>query len=128
MELSRVGGESARPTQGDRLPIWIGGQGQRALEVAAKHGCGLMLWFAEPGAVREYASRLRAAGGAGPVAAALRLAGKKDRWLELARAYAEVGTDLLILTGYGEGSTITQELEQFGAEVLPKIPEFTVVR
>ena len=55
-----------RPVQGDRLPIWIGGQGQRALEIAARHGCGLMLWFAEPDAVRDYLARLRSAAASDP--------------------------------------------------------------
>jgi hypothetical protein len=32
-----------------------------------------------------------------------------------------VGTDLLILTTYGRGSRMTEELEQFAAEVVPKL-------
>jgi len=116
-------GVNPRPVQGDRLPIWIGGQGQRALEIAARHGCGLMLWFAEPDAVRDYLARLRSAGGVGPVAVAMRLAQNAGRWLDLTRAYAESGADLLILTGYGHGSRLTEELEQFGSEVLPRLSE-----
>jgi len=119
-------GVNPRPVQGDRLPIWIGGQGQRALEIAARHGCGLMLWFAEPDAVRDYLARLRSAGGVGPVAVAMRLAPNAGRWLDLTRAYAEAGADLLILTGYGHGSRLTEELEQFGAEVLPRLSDLVV--
>jgi len=114
-------GVNPRPLQGDRLPIWIGGQGQRALQVAARHGCGLMLWWAEPDAVRDYRSRLRDAGGVGPIATAMRLAPSAGRWLELSAAYADAGTDLLILTTYGRGARITEELEEFAAQVIPTI-------
>ena len=114
-------GVNPRPVQGDRLPIWIGGQSQGVVEIAAKHGCGLMLWFVEPAGVRDYISRLRAAGGSGPVAAAMPMAPNAGRWFDLTLGYVEAGTDLLILTGYGGGSTLTAPLEQFAAEVLPKL-------
>jgi probable F420-dependent oxidoreductase len=119
-------GVNPKPIQGDRLPIWIGGHGQRAIEIAAGHGCGMLLWFAEPAAVRAAVARLRAAGGTGPVAAAMRLATTAGRWQDLCRDYAEAGLHSLILTGYGHGSKLTEELERFAAEVLPKLPEFTV--
>jgi hypothetical protein len=35
----------------------------------------------------------------------------------------ESGADLLILTGYGHGSRLTEELEPFGSEVLPRHSE-----
>jgi probable F420-dependent oxidoreductase len=112
-------GINPKPPQGDRLPIWIGGQGQRALTIAATHSCGLMLWFAEPDAVGDYIARFRAAGGTGPVAAALPLAPTTGRWPELSQQYANVGTDLLILTSYGQPSSVTARLETFAAQVLP---------
>ena len=114
-------GVNPKPAQGDRLPIWIGGQGQRAVEIAARHGCGLMLWFAEPDAVRNYVARLRAAGGTGPVAAAMPLVPNAGRWLELSGDYVKAGTDQLILTSYGQLSRVTEELERFAAEVLPEL-------
>jgi len=114
-------GVNPKPPQGDRLPIWIGGQGQRALSIAAAHDCGLMLWFAEPDAVRDYVARFRAAGGIGPVAAAMPLGPNAGRWLELSRQYASAETDLLILTGYGQAASVTAELEQFAAQVLPEL-------
>ena len=114
-------GINPKPLQGDRLPIWIGGQGQRALAIAAEHGCGLMLWFAEPNAVRDYIARFRAAGGHGPVAAAMPLAPNAGHWLDLSRQYAEAGTDLLILTSYGQASSVTAVLEEFAAQVLPEV-------
>ena len=114
-------GVNPKPLQGDRVPIWIGGQGQRAITIAAAHGCGLMLWFVEPDAVRDYVMRFRAAGGTGPVAAAMPLAPSAGRWLELSRQYAQAGTSLLILTAYGRGSTLTAWLEQYAAEVLPEL-------
>ena len=85
-----------------------------------------MLWWAEADAVRDYLARLRSAGGVGPVAVAMRLAQNTGRWLELTRAYAEAGADLLILTGYGHRSRLTEELEQFGAEVLPRLSDLVV--
>ena len=57
------------------------------------------------------------------MAVAMRLAQNAGRWLDLTRAYAESGADLLILTGYGHGSRLTEELEQFGSEVLPRLSE-----
>jgi probable F420-dependent oxidoreductase len=115
-------GVNPKPLQGDRLPIWIGGQGQRAITIAAAHGCGLMLWFVEPDAVRDYVTRFRAAGGTGPVAAAMPLAPNAGRWLELSRQYAQAGTGLLILTAYGQGSSLTAGLEQYAADVMPELP------
>jgi probable F420-dependent oxidoreductase len=114
-------GINPKPLQGERLPVWIGGQGQRALTIAATHGCGLMLWFAEPDAVRDYVARFRAGGGTGPVAAAMPMAPTSGRWLELTRQYAKAGTDLLILTSYGQESSVTAVLEQFAATVLPEL-------
>jgi probable F420-dependent oxidoreductase len=114
-------GVNPKPPQGDRLPIWIGGQGQRAITIAATRGCGLMLWFVEPEAVRDYIARFRAAGGTGPVAAAMPLAPNAGRWLELSRRYAEAGTDLLIVTSYGQASNVTATLEQFAGQVLTAV-------
>lgn len=114
-------GVNPKPLQGDRLPIWIGGQGERAITIAATHGCGLMLWFVEPDAVREYIERFRAAGGTGPVAAALPLAPNAGRWLELSQQYAKAGTDLLIVTSYGPAPEPTVTLEKFAAQVLQEV-------
>jgi probable F420-dependent oxidoreductase len=116
-------GVNPKPQQGKELPIWIGGQGQRAVEIAARHGCGLMLWFAEPDAVRGYHTRLRAAGGTGPVAAAMPMDPNAGRWSQLTEEYVNAGTDLLILTTYGQNGSVTAELEQFSAEVLPEVKE-----
>jgi alkanesulfonate monooxygenase SsuD/methylene tetrahydromethanopterin reductase-like flavin-dependent oxidoreductase (luciferase family) len=110
-----------KPLQGDGLPIWIGGQGERALRIAATGGCGLMLWFVEPDAIRDYIARFRAAGGTGPVAAAMPLAPNAGRWLELSSQYARAGTDLLIITSYGQASNVTTTLEEFATQVLPEV-------
>jgi len=115
-------GVNPKPLQGDRLPIWIGGQGERALRIAATSGCGLMLWFVEPDAVRDYIARFRAVGGSGPVAAAMPLAPNAGRWLELSSQYASAGTDLLIITSYGQASSVTTTLEDFAKQVLPELP------
>jgi hypothetical protein len=80
-----------------------------------------MLWWAAPDAVRDYRARLRDAGGTGPVAAAMRLAPSLGHWLENCVAYAEAGTDLLILTSYGRGARIVEELEQFATEIIPRL-------
>jgi probable F420-dependent oxidoreductase len=119
-------GVNPRPVQGDRLPIWIGGHSPRVIELAARHRCGLMLWWADPQVVRDYRETLRKAGGTGPIAAAMRLAPTKGRWLGHCVAYAEAGTDLLILTTYGRGARIVEELEQFAAEVIPKLVDVGV--
>src|SRR5438270_10906901 len=60
-------GVNPSPLQGGHLPIWIGGQNQRTVEIAARHGCGLLLWVVEPKTVADYARRLRELGGNGPV-------------------------------------------------------------
>jgi probable F420-dependent oxidoreductase len=114
-------GVNPKPPQGEGLPVWIGGQGQRAVELAARHGCGLMLWFVEPTGVRDYVARLRAAGGAGPVAAALPLVRHPGKWLELSQQYVEAGTDLLIVTGYAGPEGVTLQLEKFASDVLPHL-------
>ena len=114
-------GVNPKPLQADRLPIWIGGQGQRAIEIAAKGGCGLMLWFVEPNAVADYTARFRAVGGRGPVAAALALAPNKGRWRELSFQYAKAGTNLLIITSYGQASSVTETLEEFATQALPEV-------
>jgi len=80
-----------------------------------------MLWFAEPDAVRGYVARLRAAGGSGPVAAAMPLVPNAGRWLQLTRDYIAAGTEQLILTSYGGQARVTEELEQFAREVLPAL-------
>jgi probable F420-dependent oxidoreductase len=114
-------GVNPKPPQGPQLPIWIGGQGQRAVDIAARHGCGLMLWHVEPEAVRAYRQRLKAAGGTGPVAAAMPMLPDMGRWRPLSEGFAKAGTDLLILTTYGQESSVTQELERFAADVLPAL-------
>lgn len=114
-------GVNPRPIQRERLPIWIGGQGQRAVEIAARHQCGLMLWWAEPSTVRDYIARLREAGGSGPVAAAFRLATDPGRWYDVCAEFAEAGLDLVIVTTYGGGSRLTERLEAFAGEVVAKL-------
>jgi probable F420-dependent oxidoreductase len=110
-------GVNPSPVQGGRLPIWVGGQNQRTVEIAARSSCGLLLWVVEPEEVRNYVRRLRELGGTGPVGAALRVNATKGRWLELWAAYRDAGADLLLLTNHG-GRRLSASLEEFAKQVL----------
>lgn len=110
-------GVNPSPRQGGQLPIWVGGQNQRTVEIAARNGCGLLLWVVEPEKVRDYVSRLRELGGTGPIGAALRLNATAGRWLELWDSYRQAGLDLLILLDYERGN-LTESLEEFAAQLL----------
>jgi len=113
-------GSHPHPPQGGALPIWIGGSGPRAVEIVATHGCGLMLWLADPAKVREYADRLRARGSSAPLAVAMPLRTHEGRWLALAQEFEAAGVSLLILIQYAR-PRITEALEEFASEVLTRI-------
>src|SRR5205085_1786734 len=53
-------GVHPQPPQGERLPLWIGGQGDEAVRIAAAHGAGLFIWLQTPARVAEYGRSLRA--------------------------------------------------------------------
>ena len=112
-------GVNPSPLQGGRLPIWIGGQNQLTVEIAARQSCGLLLWVVEPKTVADYARRLRELGGNGPVGAAMRLNTTPGSWLELCGEFRKAGADMLILLGHAR-ETLTESFEAFAKHVLTR--------
>jgi alkanesulfonate monooxygenase SsuD/methylene tetrahydromethanopterin reductase-like flavin-dependent oxidoreductase (luciferase family) len=113
-------GVNPRPPRGAGLPVWVGGQGRRAVEIAARKQCGLMLWTVEPQAVQGYRDQLTVLGAQVPLAAAVSLKATDGRWLETVSAYRDAGVDLLILTRYA-GRRLTESLERFAEDVLVRL-------
>jgi probable F420-dependent oxidoreductase len=93
-------GQLPHPAQPGGPPLWIGGRGQRALEIAARFGAGVFLWGGlEPEAVSGYVRRIRELGGKGPVAVLFSLIAHGD---EVEKAVAEMeaaGADELVMSG-----------------------------
>src|SRR5256885_9953770 len=59
-------GVHPQPPQGERLPIWIGGEGDEAVRVAARHGAGLFILLQTPERVARDGPQLRAIGAERP--------------------------------------------------------------
>ena len=92
-------GQHPHPVQGGRLPIWIGGHGQRALEIAARFDAGLFLWGGyPPEEVADYVRRLRALGSDAPVATLIDVRTPPDQFGELIAAMEDAGTDMVVLS------------------------------
>lgn len=92
-------GQHPLPTQGDRVPIWIGGHGPRALEIAARHGAGVFLWSGyPPDKVADYVGRVRSLRADTPVATLVDSATPLDQFDGLLRAMEEAGADMVVLS------------------------------
>lgn len=105
------------PPQGGRLPLWIGGQGDAAIRLAAAHDAGLFIWMTTPKQLAEYRAKLRAQSASAPLAAPLFLAGIHGGWADAVDAMRDAGADLLIVgRRYDEG--FHADLERFAREVL----------
>jgi probable F420-dependent oxidoreductase len=92
-------GQHPHPVQGERVPIWIGGHGQRALEIAARFDAGLFLWGGyESDKVADYVRRLRTLGGDAPVATLIDSGTPPDQMEKLLSAMEGAGTDMVVLS------------------------------
>lgn len=91
-------GQHPHPAQGDRLPIWIGGHGKRALEIAAQFGTGLFLWGGyPPEKVADYVRRVRSLNPEVPVATTFALTTPAGQLDEMVGAIQKTGADMLVL-------------------------------
>jgi probable F420-dependent oxidoreductase len=92
-------GTYPHPVQGDQLPIWIGGHGQRALEIAARFGCGVFLWSGYPAAkVADYVQRIRKLSAQTPVATLVDSATPLNDFELLIKDMNDAGADMLVLS------------------------------
>lgn len=88
------------PAQGERIPLWIGGHGQHALEIAADAGCGVFLWGGyPPDKVADYVVRVRTINPEVPVATLVYLTDDEDRWSKIVLGMEEAGANLLVISG-----------------------------
>ena len=92
-------GQHPHPVQGDGLPIWIGGHGQRALEIAARFGTGLFLWGGyPPDKVADYVQRVRTLRADIPVATLIDSATPPEQLEGLLSAMEQAGVDMVALS------------------------------
>ncbi|TMC68793.1 MAG: LLM class flavin-dependent oxidoreductase [Chloroflexi bacterium] len=110
-------GVHPQPPQGDRLPIWIGGQGDEAIRIAAKHGAGLFIWLQTPERVADYGRKLRALRSDAPLAACVWTSQEERLWDGQVRAMAEAGVDLMVIGRRYDDRQIG-EIERFAKEFL----------
>jgi probable F420-dependent oxidoreductase len=88
------------PAQGEKIPLWIGGHGKRALEIAADASCGVFLWGGySPAQVAEYAGRVRAINPFVAVATLVSLTANEGRWGQVVSELQGAGADLLVVSG-----------------------------
>jgi probable F420-dependent oxidoreductase len=88
-----------RPVQGDRLPIWIGGHGQRALEIAARYQTGVFLWSGYPAeVVADYVRRVRALSEKVPVATLIDSQTPPGEFEPLLKSMEDAGADMVVLS------------------------------
>src|SRR5436309_3180408 len=73
-------GVHPQPPQGERLPLWIGGQGDEAVRIAAERGAGLFIWLQTPERVAEYGRKLRALRPDAPLAACVWTSAEERLW------------------------------------------------
>ena len=105
-------GVHPHPPQGKRLPVWIGGQGDGAIRIAAEHGAGLFVWIQPPERVAEYGRSLRARRADAPLAASIWTPLAERLWDEQVRPMEQAGVDLLVLGRRYDDKTVS-ELERF---------------
>lgn len=110
-------GVHPQPPQGERLPLWIGGQGDGAVRIAAERGTGLFIWQQTPERVAEYGRKLRAASPGAPLAACVWTPQDERHWDGQVRAMDEAGVDLMVLGRRYDDRQIS-EIERFASEFL----------
>jgi probable F420-dependent oxidoreductase len=110
-------GVHPHPPQGERLPLWIGGQGEGAVRIAAEHGAGLFIWLQTPERVAEYGRKLRALRRGAPLAACVWTSTDERLWDGQVRSMEEAGVDLLVIGRRYDDRQIS-EIERFAREFL----------
>ena len=110
-------GVHPQPPQGAHLPLWIGGQGDAAVRIAAERGAGLFIWQQTPERVAEYGRTLRALRRDAPLAACVWTDQDKREWDGQVRGMEEAGVDLLVLGRRYDDQQVS-EIERFAATFL----------
>jgi probable F420-dependent oxidoreductase len=110
-------GINPHPTQGGALPMWIGGQGDAAVRIAARRDLGLFIWQQPPERVSEYAQKLRALKPGARLAASIWTPLEERKWDEQLDGMKRAGVDLLVLGRRYDGRTVS-ELERFASAYL----------
>jgi probable F420-dependent oxidoreductase len=110
-------GVHPQPPQGARLPLWIGGQGDAAVRIAAEHDAGLFIWQQTPERVAEYGRAVRALNPKTPLAACVWTDQDKREWDGQVHAMEEAGVDLLVLGRRYDDQQVS-EIERFARDFL----------
>ena len=112
-------GTYPHPVQGDRLPIWIGGHGQRALEIAARFGAGVFLWGGYPAEkVADYVRRVRALSSDVPVATLIDAGTPAAEWQALVASIEAAGAEMIVLSRLSDYDRHLQVIREFAARFL----------
>ena len=110
-------GVHPQPPQGAALPLWIGGQGEAAVRIAAEHDAGLFVWLQTPERVAEYGRKLRALRPGAPLAACVWTSQDKREWDEQVRGMEQAKVDLLVI-GRRYDDRQVSEIERFASRFL----------
>jgi probable F420-dependent oxidoreductase len=110
-------GVNPHPPQGHRLPLWIGGQGDAAVRIAAEREAGLFIWMQPPERVAEYGRKLRALRADAPLAASVWTTQNERRWEEQVDDMKRAGVDLMLIGRRYDEQTVS-ELERFARAFL----------
>jgi probable F420-dependent oxidoreductase len=105
-------GVHPQPRQGAELPIWIGGESERALRTTVERAQGNLLWQAEPAEVADFRRRLDALKPGLKLAVSMIVDKDRDP-LEKAAAIAEAGADRVLLMDYADVETSILNLRRF---------------
>jgi len=87
-------GVNPQPPQGAKLPIWIGGESDRALRTTARRAQGNILWLGDPVDVMKFRRRLDGVKAGLKLAVSMRM---EEHAGDRARAIRDEGADLLLL-------------------------------
>ena len=112
-------GVHPQPPQGERLPLWIGGQGEAVIRIAAEHDAGLFIWLQTPERVAEYGRKLRALRPDAPLAACVWTSQEERLWEGQVRPMEDAGVDLMVI-GRRYDDRQVSELERLAAEFIPR--------
>src|SRR5437870_12593516 len=112
-------GVHPQPPQGERLPLWIGGQGDAAVRIAAEHDAGLFIWLQTAERVAEYGRSLRALRPGAPLAACVWTSQDERLWQGQVRPMEDGGVDPMVLGRRYDHRPVSQ-LQAFPAAFIPR--------